>query len=364
MSTQIPEIHIALFGPSASGKTTFLASYFGNQQRNSFEEAHGYRLEAADVSDGNLLLGRYYQMEKGEFPLGTEQFSEYRFGLKVGDLATPGMNVVWYDYPGGWWERMPSNDSEKAARSKALARLLTSHVGILLIDGQKYLAHGLPYVHQALDQFKNEARRISDEFARNNSPLDAGPRQWIIAISKADLLPVDVTAEIVGKWIVAGAADQLKGVAKAVGSKSFGSQFLLLSSVRGDGQQVVDAHEFIGLQLVAPIALLSVISDLADKAARNPAGAFGVVKVLLERLAEVVDVLDKLDDFLPAKYQGLTLLLRALALKEGLGKGAEFFRAKQEAAAKKGKVLEATAAAMRAELATPAANRAFFKNQH
>lgn len=37
----IPEIRIALFGQSASGKTTLLASCFGNQQRNSFEKEHG-----------------------------------------------------------------------------------------------------------------------------------------------------------------------------------------------------------------------------------------------------------------------------------------------------------------------------------
>src|ERR1051325_2964271 len=98
---EVPEIRLALFGQSMSGKTTFLASYFGNQQRNSFEEAHGYRLEAEDVSDGNKLLARYYRMEEGEFPLGTEQFSEFRFGLKTNGLPTPGLGIVWYDYPGG-----------------------------------------------------------------------------------------------------------------------------------------------------------------------------------------------------------------------------------------------------------------------
>ena len=126
-----PEIRLALFGPSASGKTTFLSSYFGNQQRNSFEENHGYRLEAEDISDGNQLLSRYYKMEGGQFPLGTEQFSEYRFGLKVEGLPEPRLRIVWYDYPGGWWERNPRDDSESQARSKAFSRLITSHVGIL-----------------------------------------------------------------------------------------------------------------------------------------------------------------------------------------------------------------------------------------
>lgn len=92
-------------------------------------------------------------MEKGEFPLGTAQFFEYRFGFKVGGLPEPGLHIVWFDYPGGWWERTPKDDSEKAARRDALAKLLTSHVGILLVDGMKYVSEGLPYVRHQLDQF-------------------------------------------------------------------------------------------------------------------------------------------------------------------------------------------------------------------
>ncbi|MCZ7585368.1 MAG: hypothetical protein M5R36_19640 [Deltaproteobacteria bacterium] len=151
---EIQEIRLALFGPSASGKTTFLASYFGNQQRNSFEETHGYRLEADDVSDGNQLLSRYFKMEKGEFPLGTEQFAEYSFGFKVLGMHEAGLRVVWYDYPGGWWEKTPKDDSEKEARSIAFEKLLTSHVGILLVDGLRCQTEGLPYVRHLFDQFK------------------------------------------------------------------------------------------------------------------------------------------------------------------------------------------------------------------
>lgn len=361
MKTDVPEIRIALFGPSASGKTTFLASYFGNQQRNSFEEAHGYRLEAAEVADGNQLLSRYYRMEKGEFPLGTEQFFEYQFGLKLSGLSEPGLRVVWYDYPGGWWERTPKDESEKAARREALAKLLTSHVGILLVDGSKYASDGPRYVRHLLDQFKNEARRISDDFAASGAPLAPLPNQWIIAISKADLLPHDTTAEKVCREIVSEAADQLAGVAKAVKSKSFCSQYLLLSSVRGDGGHVIDAQDYIGLPLVAPVALLSVLSELADKQSRGT--VFGPLKSVLEGLSAVVDLVSNLREFLPPKYHRLTLLLSALPLKDGLDKGAKYFREKQAAAAKKGEVMKATAAALRAELASDQAQRAFYRNQ-
>lgn len=361
MSDPIPEIRLALFGPSASGKTTFLASYFGNQQRNSFEETYGYRLEADDVSDGNQLLSRYYRMESGEFPLGTQEFSEYRFALKVANIPNPGLHIVWYDYPGGWWEHSPKDESEEEARKAALKELLTSHVGILLIDGMKYSNDGLPYVRQLLDQFRAEARRIKDEFAAGGNPLGGLPKQWIIAISKSDLLPEGTTAESVCKDVVSGAADQLSGVAKAVNSKSFGQQFLLLSSVQGDGSRVLDAHEFVGLQLVAPVALLSVLAELAEKADKG--AGYGLLSAVVERLAAVIDLVDKLDNFLPLKYQILTKILKALALQKGLDKGAEYFREKQAVAAKRGRALEAVAAAMRAELASPVADHVYFQNQ-
>ncbi|MBA2664507.1 MAG: hypothetical protein H0U74_19625 [Bradymonadaceae bacterium] len=257
---------------------------------------------------------------------------------------------------------MAKDPSEKAHRRNALAKLLTCHVGILLIDGIKYVEEGMPYVRHLLDQFRTEARRISDDFAANGEPLEPFPRQWIIAISKADLLPPEVSAEVVCKEIVRGAVDQLEGVAKAVNSPSFGSQYLLLSSVQGDGERVVDAHQFIGLQLVAPIALVSVLSELANKAAKGE--GFGYLRAIMERLAAIVDFVDKLDDFLPPKYKVLTQLLKALALKDGLNKGSEYFRGMQAAAAKRGQVLEASAAAMRAELASPHAQKAFFRNQN
>jgi GTPase SAR1 family protein len=361
MAEAIPEIRLALFGPSGAGKTTLLASYFGNQQRNNFEEAHGYRLEAEDTSDGNRLLARYYQMEKGNFPVGTVVFSEYTFLFKVHSLTRPSFRIVWYDYPGGWWETTPRDAQESEARKQAFAKLLTSHVGILLVDGAMYLTNGLPYVQRFVDQFRNEARKIVDEFAEAGQPLEALPQQWLIAISKSDILPNGTTAEAICKDIVSGAGDQLAGVARVFNSRAFGSQYLLLSSVRGDGNRVLDASAYVGLQLIAPIALLFVLNELASKAGTGQ--AYGVPRAIFERLAALVSLIDHLDDFLPPKYQILTQLLKALALKEGLDKGAEYFRERQDQAARKGRQLEAAAAAMKAELSNKKAQSAYFRNQ-
>lgn len=361
--TEIPEIRIALFGAGAAGKSTLLASYFGNQQRNSFEETHGYRLQAENISVGNELLARYYRMEQGEFPLGTVTFGEYGFGLKIKGLAEPCLRIVWYDYPGGWWEREPEDESEVDARREALSKLLTSHVGVLLVDGDKYQALGLPYLRHLLDHFHNEVRRISDQLAGLGTPFDSDslPRQWIIAISKADLLPPPTTAEVVCKEIVAGAHDQLRGVANEVQSTSFGDQFLLLSSARGEGAHVLDAHESVGLELVAPVALLSVLTEIAVKADRGR--VHGVLSEILKRLGALGALIDRMDDFLPRRYQVLTAILQALELQRGLDRGSEYFRERQAAAAQRGQALQALAATLRAELASEAAQRAYYRNQ-
>jgi len=357
------EIRIALFGPSASGKTTLLASYYGNQQANSFEEEHGYRLAAEDTSDGNSLLAHYYRMENGQFPLGTSEFHEYKFGVKVHGMHEEGLRVVWYDYPGGWWENTPKDESEKEMRRAAFRKLITSHVGILLVDGSRYQTDGIKYVKHLFSMFRNEIRRISDEYAQNGSPVAEGfPNQWIIAISKADVLSSEHTIQNICKQIVMQAEDEMKGVAKTMGSNSFGSQYLLLSSVRGEGVNVTDAHVYVGLQLIAPVALCSVLYELAHKAKRDNGGA-GFFHAILVRLAGLADLIDKLDDFLPPKFQVLTKILQALEIKDGLDKGAVHYREKMNAAAKKGKAVEAVANAMKSELSAPAAEKAYYKNQ-
>ena len=359
MSDAIPEIRIALFGPSGSGKTTLLASYYGNQQRSGFEEAHGYRLEAEDVSDGNQLLARYYRMESGEFPLGTEDFSEYSFGLKVHQIPTPSLRVVWYDYPGGWWERTPSDDAERAERKASFIKLLSSHVGMVLIDGQRLVQDGVSYMRYTLDQFKNEARKIVDELDAEGQPLEELPRQWVIAVSKADLVSDQMTAELACREFIAHAEEQLRGIRNIFRSNNFGQQYLMLAAVKGNDKQVVDAHSYIGLQLIAPVALLSALDALAQKAGQGFAA--GIPKVIFNGLSFLVDYIDRLDDFLPPKYQVLTQLLKALSLKEGLDKGADYFREKQEKAASKGKKLEAVANAMKAELASEAAQTTYYR---
>jgi hypothetical protein len=356
-----PEVRVALFGMKGAGKTTLLASYFGNQQRNAFEERHGYRLEAADAAQGSVLLSRYYRLEGGDFPIGTDGFDTLRFGLKVHDLPTPSLDVVWYDYPGGWWETAPSDEAERDARRQALERLLDSHAAILLVDTERYLAEGLTYVRSLLDQFRAEIRRIVNELSALGKAPDF-PEQWLIAFSKADLLPARTTALTLAQELREGAADQLLGIQKAVGGEStFGLEFLLLSAVRGDGRRVLDAHQSLGLTAIAPLVLLGALSRVAEKTGRGK--VWGTLATALDLMRGLTEAIDKLDDFLPGKYRVLTVLIKALRTKEGLTVSAEKLRERQRAAAKRGKALDAAAYALRAELSSPDTERAYFKTR-
>lgn len=361
MSSEVTqELRIALFGQSGSGKTTFLSSFYGNQQLNSFQRSRGYFLEADNISVGNQLLSRFHQMEDGNFPLGTEDFSEFKFNFKITGIPKPGLQIIWYDYPGGWWEREPSDSSEEKIRNEALLKILNSHVGIIMVDGQKYMEKGKSYIKPLLEGFKFQISKLKASIPASDEELKL-PKQWITAITKADLLPKEKTARVIGNEIVRDAADQLLGIADVIGSKEFGHQFLLISSAVGEEGKVVDAGKFVGLQLVAPLALESILIDLADKMPKGE--KYGLAMKTFIYLANLADFFDKLDDFLPKKFQILSVLLNTLSAKENLDKGAEFFKRKQLDAAKNGKLTEAVAAAMSAELAATDAQHAFYRNQ-
>jgi hypothetical protein len=223
------------------------------------------------------------------------------------------------------------------------------------------MKEGLTYVRSLLDQFRAEIRRIVNELSALGKAPDF-PEQWLIAFSKADLLPERTTALTLAQELREGAADQLSGVQKAVGgSSSFGQEFLLLSAVRGDGRRVLDAHQSLGLTTIAPLVLLGALSRVAEKLGRGR--VWGTLATAVEVMRGLTEVIDKLDNFLPSKFMVLTVLLKALRTKEGLSVSAEKLRERQKAAAKRGKALDAAAYALRAELLSPDTERAYFKTR-
>lgn len=118
-------------------------------------------------------------------------------------------------------------------------------------------------MRKVLDHFRNEVRRqlnqISDESLRENQY----PKQWILTLTKADLFPSDFSAQEFERRVVTKASHQLKELADELQAPSLGHQFLLLSAAVGEGDRVVDADRTLGLELIAPVTLVSILIEAA-----------------------------------------------------------------------------------------------------
>lgn len=315
------EICIALIGDIGAGKTTFLASFFGNHQTASFVEAHGYSLMAQDPKVSNDLLEVFHGLERGSFPESTSHQRRYSFDVvyrgqaaaakKLGNKAV--VRITFLDYPGRWFsDGVDTTASEKggeqAARDETLKWLADAHLGLILLDGSKWKELGPGYARKSLAQFKGELHKVSD--ARR----DDVPRQWIVALTKADLLG-DATAVSVGEEIRTIASEELRGFhVFFAGSRQLGTHFLLLSSVLVLGKKSIDPKRWIGLSVVAPFALKTVLADIVDAIRKSPPSQGGFLGAVLGLLGLIRRRLVK---GLPKQYRQLgEIILMAL---EALG---------------------------------------------
>jgi hypothetical protein len=102
---------------------------------------------------------------------------------------------------------------------------------------------------------------MRDGLLRGKGPLIQFPRIWVMALSKADLLPqTDVYA--FRDLMVAKVADEIDALREAIASLiqgdsalSVGEDFMLLSSAKFDPQHI-DVSERVGVELILPIAAM------------------------------------------------------------------------------------------------------------
>lgn len=272
--TRALEQHIAVFGESGSGKTVMLSSFYGSAQEPQFLKSSPFRVVADDTSQGNRLHKNYLGMRDEDRRPEPDRFSStsYAFSVRLKNgNAEPNkskqfdsLRLVWHDYPGEWFEQAVSGPQEGQRKVDTFRSLLGSDVALLLVDGQKLLDNAGQedrYLKSLLGNIRNGLLSLKDDLLENGKPLVRFPRIWILALSKADLLPeLDVFKfrDLVIRK-ASGDLDELRDVlAELVESSdalAVGEDFVVLSSAKF-GADKIDVTERVGLDLILPLAAM------------------------------------------------------------------------------------------------------------
>lgn len=126
--------------------------------------------------------------------------TSYKFSVKLkrGGVTANGakrfdaLRLVWHDYPGEWFEQDVSGPEEAQRRVDTFKGLLGSDAALLLVDGQRLLDNaGVQerYLKSLLGSFRTGLLGLKDHLLEDGKPLVKFPRIWLLALSKADLLP-------------------------------------------------------------------------------------------------------------------------------------------------------------------------------
>lgn len=261
---------IAVFGESGSGKTVLVSSIYGATQEPRFLKTSLYDVTADDTGQGNRLQSNYLGMKDSRRPDPTRfRSTAYAFTVKLQDVNSKAgagpfdaVRLVWHDYPGEWFEEDVSGATETQDRIDTFRSLLGSDVAFLLVDGQRLVDHAGEeerYLKSLLSSYRTGLRRLAPDLTDDGARLTRFPRIWILALSKADLLPeLDVFGFrdlLLSK--VAGELDELRkvlqGLVDSPAALSVGEDFVRLSSAKFEPNRI-EVAERIGLDLVLPIA--------------------------------------------------------------------------------------------------------------
>ncbi|HQV22980.1 MAG: hypothetical protein H6996_09205 [Moraxellaceae bacterium] len=267
-------LKIAFLGGRGCGKTTLLASYLGHMASSRWQKEHQYYLSTPDSSDSKRLNELFQGLCNGYFPEATiKRASAYRFQMHVEACDGVPLEIQWLDYPGEWWEREPADAKEKKQRDDCLKRMVNSHVCFLVIDGAEFKRHGETYLRAHLAHMTNEIANLLRQTGTKKKHNALKDMVWIMALSKADMLEPNLTAADFADFVNRYAGDQLDTLRQRLGEAgcpSFGMNYLLFSSVLGTGQRIIDINKNIGLDLIAPLALRTILEkelQNADKSA-------------------------------------------------------------------------------------------------
>ncbi|WP_091229018.1 ATP/GTP-binding protein [Microbacterium sp. 3J1] len=267
------EQNIAVFGEAGSGKTVLLSSFYGPTQEREFEKTSPYAVVAENLGQHTRMYRNYLGMrDEGRPPVG-DRFAghSYAFDIKPRSngpdksLAKTGLNslkLVWHDYPGEWFESDVSGPEESQRRIDTFRSLMSSDVALLLVDAKKLVDNAgdeQRYLKSLFKNFRNGIRLLKDDILTNGQPLVQFPRIWVIALSKADLLP-DMSAHDLRDLVTLKASDELEQFRELIEeliegdtALSVGEDFVTLSSARFTPEKI-ELMDRIGVDLLLPLA--------------------------------------------------------------------------------------------------------------
>ena len=266
---------IAVFGEACSGKTVLLSSFYGATQEPAFQQDHLFDVIADDIGQGTRLHRNYLGMRDAATPPAPTHFAatSYGFSVKLKEPVTrkeqkarpfDALRVTWHDYPGEWFEQSVSGPEEERRRVETFRALLGSDVAFVLVDSQKLIDHAGEeerYLKSLLGNLRNGILSLRDGLLAGGDPLIEFPRIWVMALSKADLLP-DTDVYAFRDMLIAKVGDEISALRDALASLiqgekalSVGEDFMLLSSARFDPHEIV-VTERVGIDLILPIAAM------------------------------------------------------------------------------------------------------------
>lgn len=320
---RVLEQHIAVFGESGSGKTVLVSSFYGATQEPEFLSSSLFDVTADDTGQGHRLHGNYLGMRDSARRPETTRFSStpYAFTVKLRDRSIKdksrepfdAVRLVWHDYPGEWFEQDVSGAEEAQRRVDTFKSLLGSDVAFLLVDGQRLLNNAGEeerYLKSLLGSYRTGLLRLKGDLLDEGKPLVRFPRIWVLALSKADLLPEH---DVFGfrDLIISKAADDLSalrdvlaGLVDSPDALSVGEDFVTLSSAKFEPNRI-EVTERIGLDLILPMAAMLPFErhikwadrkQMPAKVAAELLDGAGAVAVVLigktKKFARVMDLLE------------------------------------------------------------------------